>query len=75
MAQVKATVTPGTSFNYKGEQYVAGDEISFKSPGHAAKYEKLGFVKFDRETAHKVEDAVEKIKEKNEKAGPNAPKK
>jgi hypothetical protein len=69
MATVKATVL--APFGYKGKQYVAGDEVTFQSPGHAALHEKLNYVKLDRETHNKVEEAVEKQKEKNEKAGPN----
>lgn len=72
MATVKAKALK--PFTYKGKQYAEGEEVTFQSPGHAAQYEKLDFVKFDRETAHKVEDAVEKTKEKNDKAGPNPPK-
>lgn len=72
MATVKATVLPGKSFNYKGQTYNAGDEVTFQSPGHASKWERLGFVKWDRETEKKVEAALEK--EKNDKAGPNKTK-
>lgn len=72
MATVKATVQPGKSFSYKGETYKAGDEVTFLNPLHAARYEKLDFVKLDKEAEKKVDAALEK--EKNSKAGPNAPK-
>jgi hypothetical protein len=74
MPQVKGTVQPGKSISYKGVQYTAGDVVTFQKEVHAARFEKLDLIKLDRETSHKVEEAVEKIKEKNEKAGPNAPK-
>lgn len=69
MANVKGTVLQ--PFSYKGEQYKEGDEISINAI-HAAKYERLNYVKLDREAEKKVEAAIEKEKKGN--AGPNAPK-
>jgi hypothetical protein len=73
MAQVKATVLPGKSFNYKGQTYTAGTEVTFLDAAHAARYEKLSFVKLDKEAHEKVEAAVEK-QEKNKNAGPGKTK-
>jgi hypothetical protein len=70
MAQVKATVLQ--AFTYKGETQKPGTEISM-DPVHAAKYERLDFIKLDKESSEKVEKAVEK-QEKNKDAGPGKTK-
>jgi hypothetical protein len=60
MAQVTGKVLK--PFTYKKESYDIDDEIKMDAV-HAAQYEKLDYVKFNREASTKVEAAVEKLKE------------
>jgi hypothetical protein len=55
----KVTGTVLSSFTYKGEAYDEGQDISMDAK-HAARYEKLNYVKFNREAAKKVEAVEEK---------------
>jgi hypothetical protein len=70
MATVKGTILK--PYFYKGKAYKEGEEITFLKEKHTETPLKLGFVKLDKEAEKKVDAALEK--EKNSKAGPNAPK-
>ena len=60
-------------FTYKKESYDIDDEIKM-DPGHAKQYERLDYVKFNREAESKIE-AVEEKKLTKENAGTPADKK
>lgn len=59
MANVTGKAT--NDFTYKGKQYAKGDDVTIDAL-HAARYEKLNYVKFNREAESKVKAAEEKKK-------------
>lgn len=64
MAQVTGKVL--RPFTYKKEDYDIDDDIKMDVK-HAAQYEKLGYVKFNREAATKVDAATKKLDEPKSK--------
>lgn len=56
-------------FSYKGESFEVGEEVKMDA-AHAARYEKLDYVKFNREAEAKIEKAVTK----ESATAPNPPK-
>jgi hypothetical protein len=63
MANVKGKVL--VPFTYKGKEYKTDNEVSMPAE-HAARYEKLDFIKLDRE----AEKKVVAVQEKKSNAGP-----
>ena len=61
MANVTGKVT--TAFTYKGKKYANGDDVTLDAL-HGPKYEKLNYVKFNREAEAKITTAVEKAEKK-----------
>jgi hypothetical protein len=59
MANVTGKAT--ASFTHKGKKYDVGDEVTMDAK-HAARHEKLNYVKFNREAEQKVKAAEEKKK-------------
>jgi hypothetical protein len=47
------------SFTYKGKAYKEGDDVSIGA-GHAARYEKLNYIKIPKAEEPKVQKAEEK---------------
>jgi hypothetical protein len=66
MAKVTGKVT--SELTYKGKLYNVDDEVTMDA-AHAARYEKLNYVKFNREDHKKVEEVAEKIATKSDAGG------
>jgi hypothetical protein len=63
MAKVTGKVTSELTYNKK--LYAVGEEITMDA-AHAGRFEKLNYVKFNREDHKKVEEVTEKIQTKSD---------
>lgn len=66
MAKVTGKVL--SELTYKNKLYKEGEEITMDA-AHAGRYEKLNYVKFNREDHKKVEEVAEKIATKSDAGG------